>query len=59
MTTINIRIDEKLKRKASRIFDDMGIDMSSAVRLFLTQVVLEQRIPFEISTKRRKTNHHH
>lgn len=50
MTTLNIRIDENLKNKASKAFASMGLDMSSAVKLFLHQSVLEQRMPFEIRT---------
>ncbi len=50
MTTINIRIDENLKKKASKTFASMGLDVSSAVKLFLHQSILEQRIPFEIRT---------
>ncbi len=51
MTTINIRIDEKLKKKASKTFADMGLDMSSAVKMFLSQTVLDQKIPFEVRTE--------
>lgn len=50
MATLNIRIDESLKNKASKTFNNMGLDLSSAVKLFLHQSVSEQRIPFEIRT---------
>jgi len=50
MTTINIRIDENIKNKAVKTFASMGLDVSSAVKLFLHQSILEQRIPFEIRT---------
>ena len=50
MTTINIRIDENLKNKATKAFASMGLDISSAVKLFIHQSILEQRIPFEIRT---------
>jgi DNA-damage-inducible protein J len=50
MTTINIRIDENIKNKAVKTFASMGLDISSAVKLFLHQSILEQRIPFEIRT---------
>lgn len=46
MTTLNIRIDEKLKAKASKTFEDMGLDMSSAIKLFLTQSIKEKGLPF-------------
>jgi DNA-damage-inducible protein J len=50
MTTLNIRIDEKLKKKATKTFASMGLDMSSAIKLFLHQSISEQKIPFEIRT---------
>ena len=46
MTTLNIRIDENLKNKAGKTLDSIGLDMSSAVKLFLNQVVTEKGLPF-------------
>lgn len=46
MTTLNIRIDENLKNKANKAFASMGLDMSSAVKLFLNQTVKENGLPF-------------
>lgn len=50
MTTINIRTDDKLKKAAGKIFKDVGLDMSNAVKLFLYQVVITKAIPFPIRT---------
>jgi len=46
MTTLNIRIEEELKNKANKTFASMGLDMSSAVKLFLHQTVKENGLPF-------------
>lgn len=46
MTTLNIRIEEETKRKAGKTLAALGLDMSSAVKLFLNQVVVEQGLPF-------------
>lgn len=46
MSTINVRIEEKTKRAARKTLADIGLDMSSAVNLFLKQVVVEQGLPF-------------
>jgi DNA-damage-inducible protein J len=46
MTTLNIRIDENLKNKANKTFASMGLDMSSAVKLFLHQTITENGLPF-------------
>jgi len=49
VTTIHINTDTELKAKAQAILDDLGLDMSTAVNVFLSQVVYRQAIPFEIS----------
>ena len=46
MTTLNIRIDENLKNKASKTFAGMGLDMSTAIKMFLHQSVKENTLPF-------------
>ena len=51
MSTIQVRIDEKVKQSATKVFDKMGIDMSTGVKIFLTQVVLRRKMPFEMLTE--------
>jgi DNA-damage-inducible protein J len=46
---IQIRIEDDLKKKADALFTDLGIDTTSAIRLFLTQAVMRNGIPFEIT----------
>jgi DNA-damage-inducible protein J len=46
MTQINIRIEEKTKRAASKALADIGLDLSTGVKLFLHQVVTEKGMPF-------------
>ena len=47
-STLQIRVDSNLRRQAEEFFNGAGLDMSSAVRLFLKQVVIRRRIPFDI-----------
>jgi DNA-damage-inducible protein J len=47
MTTLNVRIDEKLKKQASKTLESLGFDMSGAIKVFLTQVVQDQALPFQ------------
>ncbi len=47
-TTLQIRIDKKTKDAAQKAFRSMGLDMSSGVKLYLTQVAAEKRIPFPV-----------
>lgn len=48
-TNITIRIDETLKKQAEELFDDLGMNMTTAFVTFAKQAVREQRIPFIIS----------
>ena len=44
----NINLDAELKKNAQMLFADFGMDLTTAVTVFLTQAVREQKIPFEI-----------
>lgn len=48
-TSITIRMDEDLKKQAEALFDDMGLNMTTAFTIFTKAVVRQQKIPFEIS----------
>ena len=56
MSTVptQIRIDSSLKKEASELFSKLGLDMSSAVNIFLRQCVLREGIPFEVSMPKYK-----
>lgn len=47
MAAIQIRVDEELKKQATAIYNELGIDLSSAVRMFLKKSVQEGGIPFD------------
>lgn len=47
-TPTQVRIDSDIKTAANELFDNLGIDMSSAVNMFLHQCVLRGGIPFTI-----------
>lgn len=51
MDTIQIRIDQKTKREAKRILDRLGLDMSSAVKIYLRQISRTKGIPFPLITE--------
>ena len=46
--SITIRMDENLKKQAEAIFDDMGMNMTTAYTIFTKAVVRQGKIPFEI-----------
>ena len=52
MTTINIRVDEDVKKQATELFSDLGLDMSTAVNMFLRQALIHDGLPFEATRER-------
>ena len=44
----NINLDQELKRNAQELFNALGMDLTTAVTIFLKQAVRAQAIPFEI-----------
>jgi hypothetical protein len=46
---VNIRMDSELKRQAEELFDELGMNMSTAFTIFVRQAVRQRKIPFEIS----------
>ena len=43
-------MDKELKKQADAMLADMGLNMTTAMNMFLRQVVRQGRIPFEIAT---------
>jgi DNA-damage-inducible protein J len=50
-TTIQLRIDKKTKNQAQAIFKKLGMDLTSGMKLFLTQVIRTKSIPFVARTE--------
>ena len=48
MANLQVRIDDTLKAQADALFASIGLDTSTAVRVFLKQSVLRGGIPFEL-----------
>ncbi|MCQ2100288.1 MAG: type II toxin-antitoxin system RelB/DinJ family antitoxin [Fibrobacter sp.] len=51
-TVLQIRMDEDLKNEAADLFDKMGMDLPTAIRVFLKRAVAEKAIPFEVREPR-------
>ena len=47
MGVLQVRVDDELKNKANAIFEELGMDLSTAVRMFLKKSVSVKGIPFE------------
>ncbi|MGO9232298.1 MAG: type II toxin-antitoxin system RelB/DinJ family antitoxin [Bryobacteraceae bacterium] len=47
-TMVHIRIDQRVKDKASKTLAAMGLSVSDAVRMLLVRVAAEKALPFEV-----------
>ncbi len=45
---VNVRVDLDVKMKAEEIFNDLGFNTSTAIDIFLKQVILKDGIPFDV-----------
>ena len=51
MAQVNIRIDDELKIRADNIFEELGLNMTTAFTMFIRQTIRQGGIPFEITTR--------
>jgi DNA-damage-inducible protein J len=51
-SVVQVRVDTALKEQAAKIFEDLGIDLSTAIRMFLKRSVLDEGIPFRMTRPR-------
>lgn len=47
-----IRIDEQLKKQSMELFNNLGLDMSGAITMFLKQCILHNGLPFAVEMPR-------
>jgi addiction module RelB/DinJ family antitoxin len=48
---LQVRLDDTLKAAADSIFASMGLDTSTAVRMFLTAAIETRSLPFEVKSR--------
>ena len=48
---VTLRMDERLKKEVDVLFDDLGLDFNTAVKLFCRQALLYNGIPFPIVSR--------
>ncbi len=51
MGTITVRVDDNVKKEATNVFRNVGIDMSTAINVYLHQVILHNGIPFSVTAE--------
>lgn len=49
MSMVQARTPEKLKANASEVLDELGLNLSTYINMALKQLVIQRRIPFEVS----------
>jgi len=49
MAQVNIRIDDSIKKQADVLFDELGLNMTTAFNIFVRQTIRQGRIPFDIT----------
>ena len=47
-TNLNIRTDKAIKEQAEEIFNELGLNMTTAINMFLRTAIREHGIPFEL-----------
>lgn len=55
-TLVQFRVDEDLKNEATDIFERLGLDLPTAIRVFLKKSVEESGIPFSLKVDKEKKN---
>ena len=48
-TLVNFRIDENTKREMEQVCDELGMNVTTALNIFIKKMIRERRIPFDVS----------
>ena len=51
-SAINVQVNSKTKEDATKVLKNLGLSMSSAIEIFLNQVILNDGIPFEVTNRK-------
>ena len=54
MSATTINIDDETKKEAQELFKDLGMNLTTAINIFLKQAIREQRIPFYVGEPKYK-----
>lgn len=52
---VSVRVEDDLKDEANKVFDELGLDMSTAIKLFLKKTVQVKGIPFQLKVENKET----
>ena len=51
-TTLQVRIDEETKEQAKLILGELGLDLSTAIKIFLRNIIITESIPLELRSEK-------
>lgn len=51
MAQISVRVDDNVKAEAAKTLEEIGLNMNTAINVFLKTVAREHRIPFELTAE--------
>lgn len=51
-SAINVQVDTQTKEEATNILKDLGLNMSTAINMFLRQVIKSDGLPFEVKNRK-------
>ncbi len=51
-STINVNVPTNIKEEANRLFETLGLNMSTAINIFLRKSIDDWAIPFSVSTRK-------
>jgi DNA-damage-inducible protein J len=54
-TMVHVRMNKRLKERATKALEDMGLSVSTVVRVLLARVATEKAIPFQLRVPNAKT----
>ncbi len=55
-SVMQVRVDDELKAQASSICEELGIDLPTAIRMFMKRMVLQKGVPFSMTLPSRPYN---
>ena len=58
MAIIQFRVDDNLKEQATKVYDNLGIDLSTALRMFLRRSIMVNGIPFSMTLDENSTDNY-
>lgn len=54
---IQLRVDEQLKEEVTEIYEQLGLDLPTAIRMFLKKSVSSRGLPFDATLTKRRSEH--